>query len=80
MLRHLIDGLVILAVFVLALHGSMGAAMAAALLASAWNIWTYWLGLNYRRPARETSMTERYCCLCGASGHLSKDCGWLKTK
>jgi hypothetical protein len=52
MKRHLIDGAVILAVFLLALHGSMWAALAATLLASAWNCWTYWLGLNFRAASK----------------------------
>jgi hypothetical protein len=46
MKRHLIDGAAILAVFLLALHGSMWAALVAALIAAAWHCWGYSAGAD----------------------------------
>jgi hypothetical protein len=42
--QHLIDGLAILLIFLLSLHGSFWAALAATLLAAAWHMLGYWQG------------------------------------
>jgi hypothetical protein len=46
--KHLIDWTAIFAVFIFALHGSVWAALAATLIAAAWNCLAHWQGMNWR--------------------------------
>lgn len=47
-MKHLIDGTAILLIFLLALHGSVWAALVATLIAAAWNCLAHWQGMNWR--------------------------------